>query len=149
MLVDKLHPLLEAHPAFVLGGIVGVLGGLLILMWPLVSRFLRGDKKDLSVPTHVKSKYESQIAQLEEQFAESQVNGRQAAQKLGELVRQFAFDAWGYKIDHMTLAELRRMGLRPVAHAVETLYSAEFATEEATDVEPLFAEVRKLVGMWS
>ena len=97
----------------------------------------------------MRTKYESQLTTLEEQFATEDLSGRQVAQKLSELVRQFAFDAWGHKIDHMTLAELRRMGLRPVAHAVEHLYVAEFSTEEATDVAPLFAEVRKLVGMWS
>ncbi|GAA1201113.1 MULTISPECIES: hypothetical protein [Brevibacterium] len=149
MLVDKLHPLLQAHPALLVGAVVGILLGLLVLTWPLVSRFLRSGKKDLEVPTHVKTKYESQLAELEEQFASQDLSGRLVAQKLGELVRQFAFDAWGYKIDHMTLAELRRMGLRPVAHTVEHLYLAEFATEEATEVAPLFAEVRKLVGMWS
>lgn len=149
MLVDKLHPLLQAHPALLVCAIAGILLGLLVLTWPLVSRFLRSGNKDLEVPTHVRTKYESQLTALEEQFAAEDLSGRQVAQKLGELVRQFAFDAWGHKIDHMTLAELRRMGLRPVAHAVEHLYVAEFATEEATDVAPLFAEVRKLVGMWS
>lgn len=149
MLVDKLHPLLQAHPALLVSAVVGILLGLLIFTWPLIARFLRSGNKDLKVPTHVRTKYESQLATLEEQFTAQNLSGRLVAQRLGELVRQFAFDAWGYKIDHMTLAELRSIGLRPVAHTVEHLYTAEFATEEATDVAPLFAEVRKLVGMWS
>ncbi len=56
MLVDKLHPLLQAHPALLVGAVVGTFMGLLVLTWPLVSRFLRSGKKDLEVPTHVRKK---------------------------------------------------------------------------------------------
>lgn len=149
MLVDRLHPPLGAHPVVIMLAVICLLAGALVLTWPLFSKLIAGRVTGLAVPAHVRTKYLTKIAEVEAELDTGSVTGRGAAQKLGELVRQFAQDAWGYKVDYMTLHELRYAGIAPIAQTIERLYAAEFAKQEPTHVESLFTDVRKLVGMWS
>lgn len=149
MLVDRLHDPLQAHPLVIMLAVIGILLGLLVVTWPLFSRLLKGRELDFSVPQHVRSEYEGKIAEVAQQLDDGDITPRTAAQKLGELVRHFTRDAWGHKVEHMTLHELKSTGLTPVADTIDALYEAEFSATDPTDVEPHFERTRKLVGMWS
>lgn len=149
----ELHPVLPASDWWLVAAAAGIVGGIVLVGWPLLVRLWRasGSRADrlARVPAHTRRDYLVKIDELESAWRRSELGDRETAQRLGTVVRDFARAAWGIDVGHMTLAELRAQRIEPIADAVSRLYAAEFSDEAALDCPAEFAASRKLVGRWS
>lgn len=152
MNVADLHPLLSPSGWWGAAGFIGIIVGLLLVGWPLLVRLWRISERGRSgaaVPEQVRVKYIERIDDIEAAWRADELTPRQVAQRLGAVVREFARAAWGIRVDHMTLAELRAHRIEPIAAAVSRLYAAEFGKEDAMDAHEELSGARELVGRWS
>jgi len=96
----------------------------------------------------LRSKYFRLIGEVEDAFAQGELSRRVAHQRLGILVRAFAWESRGVKAQSMTLDDLERARVSGVSDAVELYYPAEFAAMEQGDVSRSAEAARQVVGTW-
>nr|WP_209044159.1 hypothetical protein [Brevibacterium marinum] len=129
---------------------VVLLAALLNLFAPLV-RAAAGssDRSRPRIPIPVRSTYMSRIADVESKLAAGEADVRDSARELAKVLREFAGDAWGVKAEHLTYRDAAVAGLDDLAESLSSLYAAEFAEDDASDLGPQIAGARKLVARWS
>nr|WP_278189977.1 hypothetical protein [Brevibacterium sp. ZH18] len=134
---------------YVAAGVV-LLAALLNLFAPLL-RLAAGSvvKSRPRIPIPVRSTYMTRVAEVESKLAAGDADVRDSARELAKIVREFARDAWGVKAEHLTYRDAAVAGLDDLAESLSSLYEAEFAEDDATDLHPQIAGVRKLVARWS
>lgn len=134
---------------YVAAGVV-LLAVLLNLFAPLLRAAAgSGVKSRPRIPIPVRSTYMSRIAGVESKLGTGETNVRDSARELAKIVREFARDAWGVKAEHLTYRDAAVAGLDDLAESLSSLYEAEFAEDDASDLRPQIAGVRKLVARWS
>lgn len=147
-----LHPLFAPSPWWSAAGLGAVILGLLLAGWPLLAALWRLSERrrtSATVPEQVRLKFAARIDGIEEAWEAQEISPREVAHRLGEVVRDFAHAAWGIRVDHMTLRELRSQRIEPIARAVAHLYEAEFSRTETVDCSSELQTVRELVNRWS
>lgn len=134
---------------YVAAGVV-LLAVLLNLFAPLL-RAAAGSavKSRPRIPIPVRSTYMSRITGVESKLGAGETDVRDSARELAKIVREFARDAWGVKAEHLTYRDAAVAGLDDLAESLSSLYEAEFAEDETSDLRPQIAGVRKLVARWS
>lgn len=98
--------------------------------------------------TSLRESYLGLIDEVERANREGALSSREAHQRLGLLVREFAAQVRGVRAQYMTLEDLRATPLGPLAETVGELYPGSFAGEESTTVSLAAGRARKLVGEW-
>lgn len=93
-------------------------------------------------------RYVSLVGEIEREHAEGRISSRAAHQRLGTLVRLFAHEASGVPAQVMTLDDLAKAELHPVAETVAAYYPAEFAELEQGDVATAAELARRMVTTW-
>lgn len=99
--------------------------------------------------TGLKEAYLQRIDAVTADAAAGLLTARESHQELSLLVRRFARDVTGVDAPRMTLAELHRHPLPPVAEAIRKIYPGEFGLEPLPPVAESAATARQAVWLWN
>ncbi|MDO4780776.1 MAG: hypothetical protein Q4A34_00050 [Candidatus Saccharibacteria bacterium] len=99
--------------------------------------------------TALKAKYLQLIAEVEASHGNASLTARAAHQQLSHLLRMFAYEARGHRVDTLTLADLKQTRYAELAAAIEEYYLPEFASVEHGSVKSAVATARKVVAEWN
>jgi hypothetical protein len=97
----------------------------------------------------LKEAYLQRIDAVTANAAAGLLTARESHQELSLLVRRFARDVTGVDAPSMTLAELHRHPLPPVAEAVRRIYPGEFGLEPLPPVAESAETARQAVWQWN
>lgn len=132
-----------------------VLLGLVVVWYVWMIRHVRRRAKAPETPAFVppstevlRSRFFGLIDQIEGEYASGAVTSRIAHQQLGRIVRMYAQESRGVRAQVMTLDDLNRAELFPVAQAVSAYYPAEFRELESGSVRDAAAIARGVVDTW-
>lgn len=96
----------------------------------------------------LKRKYDRELICLEDAFDRKDLSERDAYQKLSRLVRDFAHEMTGVKVQNYTLQELRSIGMPQLTALIEECYVPEFALGNQSDVSASIKKARKVISEW-
>lgn len=97
----------------------------------------------------LKRKYDRLLIQLADEYGKNMVSDRETYQRLSRLVRDFAFEMTGVKVQNYTLQELRGMNMPKLTALVEECYVPEFALDNCRgDAKETINKARKVIGEW-
>lgn len=97
----------------------------------------------------LKRKYDRKLIQLSDEYEKQKISSREAYQMLSRLVRDFAYEMTGVKVQNYTLQELRTTGMPKLAALIEECYVPEFALGNAQgDATESIKKARKVIGEW-
>ncbi len=97
----------------------------------------------------LKRKYDRLLIQLADEYGKNKVSERETYQRLSRLVRDFAFEMTGIKVQNYTLQELRGMNMPKLTALVEECYVPEFAQDNCHgDAKETINKARKVIGEW-
>lgn len=99
--------------------------------------------------TSLKAKYYALITEIEDGHRMGELSARQAHQKLSYLLRMFAYETRGHRIDTLTLADLKKTRYQELAGAIEKMYLPEFALVQTGNVDEAIEIARKVVMGWN
>lgn len=134
-------------------GLLALIAAWYVFVW-LYSRRKHRPKPLPPVPDRgvtvdeLRSRYLRLIEDVEQAFARNELTRRMAHQRLGILVRAYAWESRGIKAQSMTLRDLEHAKVKGVADAVELYYPAEFAELEQGDVARSASAARQVVSTW-
>lgn len=99
--------------------------------------------------TALRAKYLQLIDQAEQSHASGAVSARKLHQTLSYLLRMFAYEATGHRLDVLTLHDLERTRYTQLATAVKAYYTPEFAAVKTGNITEALIVARKVVNEWS
>lgn len=99
--------------------------------------------------TQVKQQYVKQLMELRKQYGNDAISDRVCYQNLSLLLRQFISAATGTDMTHMTLTEIRHMGMPKVERLIEEYYKPEFSTDAKCDPEGAMERTKKVIEEWN
>lgn len=94
-------------------------------------------------------KYLDLIDEVRESHHRGELGVRAAHQRLSLLLRFFAYESSGIRAPQMTLADLRRGQVTPLAAAVERLYPGAFREVERGSVDDAAAMAKRVIETWN
>ena len=114
----------------------------LLILW--IRKYRRSSGKDLPEirqPSdrdrrEIRRKYLAELRVLEEQFGENRASVRETYQSLSSLVRRFAFEMTGIRLQELTLSDIRRLHMPVLTRLVEEYYVPEFADYQDEPASP-------------
>ena len=99
--------------------------------------------------TRLQEKYLSMLSELEEKYSDKKLSNKAVHQKLSYLVRFFAYEVNGHRVDTLTLADLEKSRYENLTKAVRLYYPAEFAKFQESDVATSMALAREVIQKWN
>lgn len=99
--------------------------------------------------TRLQEKYLSMLSELEEKYSDKKLSNKAVHQKLSCLVRFFAYEINGHRVDTLTLADLEKSRYENLTKAVRLYYPAEFAKFQESDVATSMALAREVIQKWN
>ncbi len=97
----------------------------------------------------LKRKYDMQLLQLSEDYGKQTISDRETYQSLSRIVRDFAYEMTGVKVQNYTLQELRSIGMPNLTALIEECYIPEFALDNCqSDAMDSINKARKVIGEW-
>lgn len=97
----------------------------------------------------IRSKYLSEIDIIERRFHAKELDGRDVHVELAALLRRYATESRGFDASTLTVSELRmRPDAQPLADAIATYYSPEFAPETVTTIDHGIEVAREVIYAW-
>ena len=97
----------------------------------------------------LKQKYLALISEVEVQAQQAQITPRQTHQRLSTLVRQFVFDASGFRAQIMTLSDLEKSRYPAVKEVIQKYYPGEFESIVRGDPLEACTVAKGMVQAWA
>ena len=156
--VPSLSPLLQYSPLPLViagAGIVLVAAWYGLLLWltrkkpQKVLATLSPAPQIVIDPSAVKREYLGRIDLVENAYRSHELKARGVHQQLSVILRWFVSEVAHMPAQTMTLSDLKKMKLSPLAPIIESYYAPEFSALEHGNVDEALAAARKVVGEWS
>ncbi|MBQ7613630.1 MAG: phage holin family protein [Butyrivibrio sp.] len=136
-----LQPPFEYYWWFIIIGIVLFIGAAFLFILAMMKlRKINPPERNSNLPpirkparaslTSIKDRYEKQLKDLINSYANKQVSKREGYQRLSILIRGFVTDATGINVANYTKAEIHSYGLKNLDSLMDEYYVPEFAEEE-------------------
>lgn len=99
--------------------------------------------------TALKAKYIALIEEINQHYTAQTISARAAHQKLSYVLRMFAYETRGHRVDTLTLADLQKTHYEQLTVAIGRLYLPEFARVQQGNVLDAVAFAREVVEGWN
>ncbi|MDT0201112.1 hypothetical protein [Nocardioides sp. AE5] len=103
-------------------------------------------------PARARGEALGELDRIGHRVATGELGEREGYQQMSGVVRGFVAEATGLPTHTMALADLRALGIEPVAETIALMYPPEFAPEDDAAPEPLadtLARARNVVATWN
>lgn len=97
----------------------------------------------------LKHRYITMLVDLENSSRNDKVSNRQAYQELSRIVRQFASEVTGLKVQNYILEEIKRMNMPELYAMIAECYVPEFAWNKNGDIHESINKARKVIEEWN
>lgn len=96
----------------------------------------------------LKRKYDRELVRLAEAYEKQRLTERESYQELSRLVRDFAHEMTGVKVQNYTLQELQSVGMPQLTALIDECYAPEFAEGNRGDAMASIKKARKVISEW-
>lgn len=96
----------------------------------------------------IQKKYLSMLDELLYLYNNKKITNRKAHIKLSEIIRRFAYEATGIKVQNLTLKEIEMMNMPVVSDIVRACYEPEFAADSLGDVAGSVDKAKGVIEKW-
>ena len=138
-------------------GIILVIMVLGFLIYKMIKEVRLKQKDDLTLElklvdakslAEIKQIYLKRLEKLEQEIRENQIATRGAYQKLSSILRTFAYEATGIKIQNFSLSEIRGTGYQNLVTLVSEYYDPEFAKNSQGDLSGAIKRTKEVISKW-
>lgn len=109
----------------------------------------RNKKFKVKSPEKIRNRYLYKIDEINVLLRNNRIDAREGYRRLSELVRVFAYEVTGVKVQNFTLNEIRGMGISNLTELISDFYEPEFAKKTEADVIAGLAKTRKVIEEWN
>ena len=92
--------------------------------------------------------YLAKLNELENNIRNTDVDNREAYQKLSTIIRMFVYEMTGISVQNCTLEEIRPLRIPRLTRLVEEYYEPEFSSEDLGDALKSLSKTRKEIESW-
>jgi len=97
----------------------------------------------------IKKKYLKKIDFVEEKLKNNKIALRGAYQELSSIIRLFAFEVTGIKVQNYTLRDIEKINMPSLSELIKEYYAPEFAEISKGNIESSLEKTRKVIERWN